>query len=357
LQAAADYARVSLTQTARGTGGIAVVGDDNLAGGVRHIVSNFGSFYTLGFYPKDSTTPGARPLAVTVAQTAAHVTARMSYSLADTVPADPAKALPALVSGLVARSDLPLRMSAAVLPPSTSSHDEGRAIVTLEVTAPRSSLAGPSGQLADDLTYGAFAFDTRTGRVTRSTSKKATLTINTPATGGGQDVTYAVETSLSLPAGHYQIRASATSAKAGTSGSVYALVDVPDFKRTTLALGDIVIGDSAVPLAKTAAAASALAEIAFAPALTRTFPAGAPIHVYAEYTAARGHEPLEVRVALVDAKGADVWSTSHPLEKSTSGHVDFRMPVPSVPPGSYALHVAIGDEGASVSKDVGVRIK
>jgi hypothetical protein len=33
------------------------------------------------------------------------------------------------------------------------------------------------------------------------------------------------------------------------------------------------------------------------------------------------------------------------------------MPVPSVPPGSYALHVAIGDEGASVSKDVSVRIK
>jgi VWFA-related protein len=360
-QVAADNARGSLTQTARATGGIAIVDNDDLAGGVRRIVNNFGSYYTLGFYPVDTTTPGPRALSVAVSRPHTRINARMSYSLADALPTEPEKALPTLVSGLVPRSDLPMRLFAATLPPD-GPRATGRVVVTIEVTASAAALAAVTGDLEDTLTYGVFAFDLKSGKVVTSVSKKATLRLTPRAAGAAgapADAVYAVATSLSVPPGRYQIRASGTSAKTREAGGVYTLVDMPDYRAAALAVSDVILGDSPIPLARSSdsSAAAGLASLSFAPTLVRTFAVGDRVHVYAEVFGRDGRSRAESEVALVDASGTAIWHDVHALAPGSPRRIDLSLVIPSVLPGAYALRVSAKDAGHTASRDVSVTIK
>jgi VWFA-related protein len=368
----ADAKRSSLTTTSRQSGGIAIVNDDDLAGGVRRIVQDLDAYYLLGFYPEDAVTSGARSLVVKVTRPDLMVRSRVSYTLATPPSRKLADPLGALSAGLVPKRDLPLRLYAVAMPTPTKS---ARVVVTLEVTGPQSSLTSASGQVVDTLKYAIYVVDLDKGAVVRSIANDAKVSRDLPApldrvASQTTRVTYAVETSLSLPPGQYQLRASATSASLATGGSVYLPLDVPDFSKAPLALSGIVLGYAdgpRVPVGRTSApippgaarlaSATSSGVLPFAPSLSREFVTSDTLRVYCEV--AQQHHPTAGRatIQLVDTSDRIVTTLDVQFPARDRHHVDVEVPLRDLAAGAYRVRVTATDGTHTTQREVGVSVK
>lgn len=348
-QVVADNKIASLVNTSRATGGLAVVNDDDLAGGVRRIVSDFGEYYVLGFYPDDLTTAGARALEVKMKRPGLTVHARLSYEMADATAPSPANALGALVGGLVPTGDLPLRLYAVALPSPTS----GRAsvVVTLEVTAKTADLTDDKGIVGDRLQYGLYAINVDSGAIVQSVARDATLELGHRADPLPSSVTYAVDAALLLAPGHYQVRVSAMSAHTGTGGSVFLPLDVPDFHGRPLVMSDLVLGESTVPVAAGADfnALHTDRTLPFAPTLDRVFDRSRVLRMFATVSA-RAAKPITATVSMVGSENLLMWSDHRALP--TSGRLDLSVPLASLPAAPYRLQVSVTDGPHTVTREV-----
>jgi VWFA-related protein len=345
----------SLTRTSRETGGIAVVGENDLKAGVQRIIQDFGEYYELGFYPDEVTTPGPRPLHVDVKRAGLTVRSRMTYVVTapSTTPVDP---IGGSVRGLMPKSDIALRLYAMALP---SAGRDARVVIALEVTAPTAALASPAGPLGDTLKYGVFAVDMRKGGVAQSTTSSSKFTFG-PARGAmPEQLAYTVQTSLTLPPGHYQLRASASSERMAKDGSVYLLIDVPDFRTAPLVMSDIVLGDSRVAVAHGAnyEAVQATRALPFAPTLDREFTRAGTLRVYAEVAAKDARRPLAATVSFVTADGLEAWSARRSLTAADLGHISVDVPLASIPAGQYLLRVSATDGTNAAQREIGVVVK
>jgi len=101
----------------------------------------------------------------------------------------------------------------------------------------------PDGGLRDTLRYEIWAIDLRRKRVVKNIAREASLVLDRTeaAAKAGEIFRYQVQTALALDPGRYQLRASATSARAGKSGSVYLETDVVDYAKTPIAIGPIAL--------------------------------------------------------------------------------------------------------------------
>jgi hypothetical protein len=104
-------------------------------------------------------------------------------------------------------------------------------VLTVRVPAPRETLD-------DSLTVIRMAIDLD-GRSGRPDQQKLTRTI-TP--GAGDVVRYDVLSHFPLAPGRYEIRFNATSTFTDSSGSVYAEIEVPDLRKTPIAVPGISLG-------------------------------------------------------------------------------------------------------------------
>jgi VWFA-related protein len=353
-QVVADNKIASLTNTSRATGGYAVVNDDDLAGGVRKIVQDFGEYYVLGFYPDDLTTAGARALEVKVTRPELAVHARLSYEMADATAPSTANALGALATGLVPTGDLPLRVYAAALPSSTSR--QATVVVTLEVTAKTADLTDDQGIVGDRLQYGLYAVNVDSGAVVRSAARDATLELGHRADPLPPSVTYAVDAALLLAPGHYQVRVSAMSAHTGTGGSVFLPLDVPDFHGHSLVMSDLILGESTVPVAAGADFNTLHTDRAlpFAPTLDRVFDRSRVLRMFATVSA-KGAKPVTATVSMVGSENLLVWSDHRVLP--TSGRLDLAVPLASLPPAPYRFRVSATDGPHTVTREVGFVVR
>jgi VWFA-related protein len=368
----ADAKRSSLTMTSRQSGGIAIVNDDDLTGGVRRIVQDLDAYYLLGFYPEDAVTPGARSLVVKVTRPDLTVRSRVSYALAATPPKTPPDPLGALSAGLVSKSDLPLRLYAVAMPSQTKNP---RVVAALEVTGPQSSLTSASGQIVDTLKYAVYAVDLDKGTVVRSIANDAKVSRRLPAppdrmASPRTRVTYAVETSLSLPPGHYQLRASATSAALATGGSVYLPLDVPDFSKAPLALSGIVLGYAdgpRVPVGRTSApnppsvarlpSPVSVGVLPFDPSLSREFATTDTLRVYCQVARQDSATIARVTIETVDTSERVVASLAVQVPARDRGNVDVELPLRDLAAGSYRIRVTAADGTHSTQREVGVSVR
>ncbi len=354
-QVVADNKIASLTNTSRATGGLAVVNDDDLAGGVRKIVQDFGEYYVLGFYPDDLTTAGARPLEVKMKRPGLTVHARLSYEMADATAPSPANALGALAGGLVPTGDLPLRVYAAALPSPTSTR-ANVVVVTLEMTAKTADLTDDQGLVGDRLQYEVNAVNLDSGALVRSAARDATLELGHRADPLPPSVTYAVDAALSLAPGHYQVRVSAISARTGTGGSVFLPIDVPDFRGHPLVMSDLILGESTVPVAAGADFNTLHTDRAlpFAPTLDRVFDRSRILRMFATVSTDKGR-PVTATVSMVGSQDAIVWSDHRVL--STSGRLDIAVPLAALSPAPYRLRVSATDGPHAVTREVGFVVR
>ena len=381
-------AQNGLQTIAQETGGFAVINTDDFTSGINAIIGDLDTYYLLGFYTDDLTTKGTRPVRVEV-RGRADLTLRYRRSY-EVRPDEPSKAeaarnpLDVLVDSPLPSADLPLRLHAIPLP---SSGNRSTVAVALELTLPRATLEdAESERLLDDIRYGVYAIDLKGARVREHFGSSAKIALR-PRPGLAAPpnlVTYQIALEMELPAGEYQLRASAISEKLGAGGSVYLSLDVPDFSNVDLALTDLLLGYAdglRVPVARdqrlltrlavqrptdrsivnqsprvttTVATVPVRSPLRFEPTLNRTFARGDTLRLYVK-AVQRRRASLRATVSALTVDDATVVTFDRNLPND--GTLDVRLPLAQLSPGTYRLRVMVSDGTHSASKDVGFVIR
>ncbi len=385
-------AQNGLKVVAEETGGFAIVNTDDFTGGITRIIDDIDNYYLLGFYTTDITSKGYRPIDVEVrGRPDLTLRYRQGYEIrrgeddATEAKRDP---LNRLVDSALPTTDLPLRLSAIPMP---GDGNRSRVAVALEFTMPRASLADAGEErLLDDIRYGVYAIDLKGAKVREHLGSGARVALR-PRPGlttPPDEVTYQLAIEMELPAGQYQLRASAMSDKLGAGGSVYQSLDVPDFSRADLGVTDLLLAYAdgpRVPVARdrrdtivvtqlvavprggipaagrglSAGAAAALAPppppiLPFEPTLDRIFSAGDTVRLFFRATQRRRSDLLATISALAP-DGSTVVTLDRPLDKD--GTMDLRLPLGQLQTGGYTLQVEVSDGTRTVRKNVGFAIR
>ena len=355
------------------SGGFAVTNTDNFTSGLGRIVSDLDHYYLLGFYPSDPKGKGYRPLDVTIpgrpSLTLRFRHGYMPEGVRDT--SDAAKKggeMVALSSGILPRTDLPLKLAAVPMPGAGST---ARVALVLEVSVPRVALEEKDGRFHDRVKYEVLVVDEKKAKVRSLAGLEAAFTLAGNASAGPppEIATYQIAESVELAPGHYEFRVSATSAKTSKGGSVYLPVDVPDFRRDT-ALGGLVIGYAdgpRVPLApRRAAPARAAAKMApdpgpvlpWAPSLDRVFAATDTLRVYVEGRVREAGARVTAAVDVVDASGKVVRSPSPSFATGEAVRIESVVPLRGLAPGAYVLRATLSSGSrAPAVREAGFAVK
>jgi len=344
-------------------GGFAISNTDDLTGGVSRILNDLDHYYLLGFYPPDSGGGTAtRPMDLTVTGHPEY-TVRFRRGYRTDVPSPPltsADPLGELVSGVMPKGDLPLRLTAMALP---SGGTEANVAVALEVTAPVGQVKASDTTLRDDVTYTMVVVDHTRDKITQRS---------------GRSTTYRIPLLIDLAPGEYQLRASAVSKNLGTGGSVYLNLTVPDFSNAPLALTTIALGfadGASVPVGRSPRdlarrgierpvlppaqerAQTSQNPLPFEPTLSREFVQTDALRTYFEVVRRERRLPVSLAVRVIDAGNKPRLSHDMVLGVADPGRVDLRIPLDTLPPGAYILRVTGADGRNTTKTETGFVVK
>ncbi len=378
-------AQQGLKIVAEATGGFAVVDSDDFTSGIDQIIDDIDNYYLLGFYTNDLKSKGYRPVQVEVkGRPDLTLRFRQGYEIRADEEERNAKRDPlhVLVDNVLPTSDLPLRLHA--IPTPGEGTDRSRVAVSLELTVPRTLLAGgDDDRLLDGIRYGVYAIDLKGARVREHIGSGARVALRPRPDGGAPppNVTYQIALELELPPGRYQLRASAQSDKLGAGGSVYLPVDVPDFSKADLALTDLLLAFAdgpRVPVARdrrdltmtvttqvrvpagTAPMAPrgvpllappvVVPALPFDPALDRAFTSSDTLRLHFR-AVHRQRRPVLATISALAPDGRTVVTFDRDLPDH--GSLDVRLPLAQLTPGAYTLRVVVSDGVRTAAKDVG----
>lgn len=394
-------AQDALSQFTEASGGFAVTDTDDLTSGLDRIVQDLDHYYLLGFYAEEAGGNGYRPLTVTVpAHPDWRVRFRRGYVPGSAKPVEPPKdPLAALATGVMPKSDLPLRVTAV---PLTGKGKNASVAVAIEVTAPTGLMKDADSKLRDDVSYAVLVVDDKKSKVAQRTGRAATFTMsakNLTATMP-DSVTYQIPLTLTLPPGQYQLRVSATSKKLGKGGSVYADLTVPDFTKAPLVLSPIVLGyadgshvpvgrrpagqpvvqgagatmgsSRPVPAAAGAGMATSIARgtavtdtpeavadaarLPFDPALDRDFTRADALRTYFE-VARSAKSAVTLTIMVVDASNRTMMAIDKSIGLDDPGRVDLRLPLAPLEPGAYRIRATATDGHTVATTETGIVVR
>lgn len=364
-------AQHGLEMMTEASGGFAITNTDDFTSGLERIADDLDHYYLLGFYPGDPSGRRFRPLEVVVpGHPDWKVRARRGYLPAGSPETRSGDEMVALSSGILPRTDLPLKASAIAMPGSTSA---SRIAMTLEVSVPRTRVEERDGRVRDTLKYELLVVDEKKKRVRSLGGREGRLTLSAIDLGRTppEIVSYQIGETVDLAPGQYEVRWSATSAKLGKGGSVYLPLVVPDFRDDAPALGGIAIGydgGARVPMAPVATSLAARGarvptpvvapriDLPFAPTLDREFSAADTIRIYAEGTIRAGSRP-HAAVDVLDASGRAVRSPSPSFAVGEAVRVQVGVPLAGLAPGGYVLRVTLTADGRSAVRTVGFAVR
>jgi VWFA-related protein len=393
------------------TGGFAVVNTDDFTGGIAEIISDLDNYYLLGFYTRDMTSKGYRPIDVEVkGRPDLKLRYRQGYQI-DGAPPPPKETdeLSRLIGGALPSNDLPLRLNAVPMPSDpTSPGKDSRVVVALELTVPTQSMkTGDTDRLLDDIRYGLYAVDLKGSKIRERTGKGAKVALR-PRPGLAvlpDKVTYEIISELLLAPGQYQLRASATSDKLSAGGSVYLSFEVPDFSKADLRVTDLVLayadgphvpiardqsvkpavaaslreapvqgpaasvllrapaGTVAPPVASAATNTDPAAQAAppalllpFDPTLDRVFVPRDTLRLF--FKAVQGKpQPLKATISALTPEGDVAVTFTRTLAADRQPFLDVQLPLAQLTPGAYRLRVVVTDGALSDTREVGFAIR
>lgn len=373
------------------TGGFAITNTDDFTGGISRILGDIDNYYLLGFYTTDVTSKGYRPVEVSVRDRPdLTLRYRQGYEIRpnDESPAEAKRdPLHRLVDSALPTSDLPLRLYAVPMP-AEGHGNRSRVAVSLELTVARAHLAGTSDdRLLDDIRYGVYAVDVKGAKVREhlGSGAKVALRPRPGLTTPPDQVTYQLAIEMDLPAGRYQLRASATSDKLQAGGSVYLSLDVPDYSKVDLALSDLLIAyadgprvpvardrrDSLVVTSQVAVQGTGMPMAArgmrpgatppppapllpFEPTLDRAFTSADVLRLHFK-AVQRQRRSLLATISALTADGTTVVTFDRDLP--SSGELDIKLPLAQLAPGAYRLDVLVSDGTRTARKDIGFVVR
>ncbi len=322
------------------TGGLSFTNLSNPVKAMQQILTENGSFYTLGFYPEPLVSDGKyHDIHVTVKRPGVRVRSRDRY-LADTAvkPAStPNRDMTAALSAGLDDPGLPVRVSVTPLSPSARLT---RSLVTIEVKYPLPD--GPSGdirQLDDELRLGILA-------LSPDAKIKASLQRPIRFTGKWRPDAHGVfvmNDVIDLPAEELIMRVGVTSKALGKTGTAHLSVKVPNYLDNALQLSPIVVGATSTTSDAVTALDFIRALVPFQPTTSRAFAPSDTLRVFAR---AYWRAADTVADSTLTIAGPSSVPPRHLMLKGTvpslgrrEAVLDTEVPLAGLTPGSYVLHI------------------
>jgi VWFA-related protein len=343
-----------LETVSESSGGRAIVNTNDLEAGVAQIFRENSSYYLIGY--RSTREPSDRSVRkVTVKVDRPGVTAHTRNAYYD--PRTQPRALPApapigmrhALSGILPNPEITLQVSVA--PFALANRPDTALAIVLGVRHP--ALGGDFGARVEDTLEVMTAAFTREG-TERKTARHTARVVG--RAGAGNDVQYDVLSQIELPPGSYQLRLAVQSAALNKTGSVYANVDVPDFRREPLALSGVVLSAAPAPLAAPEGPLAPLLPVA--PTTERSFTANSTVSVFCRiYQGRSAPEAVTVTTHIVDTANTVVRRVSASLDATAfdaARSADYHVPVPlsDLRPGTYLLTIEVAAGSRVVRRDV-----
>lgn len=386
-------AQAGLGFMSEAAGGFAVTDTDDLTGGLGRILEDLDHYYLLGFYPSDTSGRNdTHPVGLTVP---GHPDYKVRFRRGYTpdAPSPPLKSkdpLAELATGVLPKSDLPLRLTAMPLP---DGGNDVSVAVALEVTAPVGLMKESDSKLRDDVSYSVMVVDEKRAKVTQRTGRSArfSLSATDPDKAAPDTVTYQIPLTIDLTPGRYQLRASALSKKLNKGGSVYLEITVPDFAKMPLALTTIALGFAdgpRVPVGRTtppgmpvligagsqtrgapmsqtvpstqmggpasippaqARAQNSNNPLPFEPTLSREFVRTDALRTYFEVVRKDPAATVALEIRVLDSNNVPQLQYDRIVAPREKGGVQLRIPLDKLGPGAFTLRIT-GSDGRNITK-------
>jgi hypothetical protein len=251
------------------------------------------------------------------------------------------------ISGLLPRKDVPMQAWAAPFPSG------GKAGASIPIALGlRLDLPAREERINEivDLRVDAYTPD---GKLRTSHTLRTNVVLKPGPAGPGL---YEVLTSVSLPAGRYQLRMAASLSRLRRSGSVYFDVDVPDVSKGALTWSGLAVHVS--PSVQTAVSSALQTGIPIAPTSKRLYSRTDAVTTFARIHQGGKSAPVPVLViaSVTDAAGREVWKQSETLmgdRFTTVRGADVRVAVPvaQLESGFYRFRLEATQGKASAVRD------
>ena len=336
----------ALREVAEETGGSAVVGTNNFAGGYSRIVQENSTYYVLGYSPAEEYRDGKfHSIRVRVKERPELVVhARRGYSAPDG-DAKPA-VLPPLPDGVSIAARDALRSPAPVsgvgidLATAVFKASATEGWVVLEAQLRGAGLKLDSGARVT-ISYQVLDLD---GRIVTGAYKGFGLDLREQSRTQVLDSGMRFVDRLTLKPGRYEVRLVADQPDNDTLGSVVTHVEVPEFN-DTLSMSGMLIGSLSTSEQLTLHSdEESKKHVSVDPTAVRRFPQGDELAVYVELYQQQGRAgDLGVTASLVSREGKVVLKEDAMVldDASGSGRSAFRaqLGLGDLPPGAYILRV------------------
>jgi len=337
---------------------------------VERIVTDTGSYYLLGYEAeppaskglmrrlRKATNPweGFREIEVRTTRPGVRVRARRGYwadgeaDRSRSVVATSASrrdAAAVAVGGLVPRGDLSLASFAA---PFRGAGGKPVVAFAIEVRSPSFATNTAAG-FDDSIDVDVVAIEPG-NKVRASNRFSAQMHLSADKAIALEGGRYLVCGTLPVDPRRYQLRIGVRSTAAGSAGSVYQDVVVPDFGRRPLALSGIAIGTSRSQAPMPAARAATIAPyLPWPPTLRREFAASddasAFVRVYRR--SARTSASLHVGAHSLDDESRAVWTSKEAVTfAGNEAALTYALPLSTWSPGRYRLSMVLVDATGAI---------
>lgn len=352
---------------AENTGGRAFVNMSDVPRAVRELIDDNSTFYLLGYYPDPFARDGKfHDVDVRVKGHPGYkVRARAGYAAPKPLKGTVEDAKATLEDALSSPLPMPsLELRAAAAPVAVG--EKGmKTAVTLQVRYPTQ----PPGKIDDNLSFGMIALD-HDGKIKASMrgSYKYSATIK-----AGQEVVYAINATLDLPAQPLTLRVAVASQMLERAASIHVPVEVINPSKDGLQFGSVLIG-FAGPARETAVPPGALKGLVpIQPTMARVFAPADTLQIFApmfwrDRTATIGSSQsvvVSVNVkrgsSVVLQTRADVpaeWLTNPSTSRTLTAQLSGTVPLRQLAPGPYLLDLTARLRSGSVGhKEVAFEIR
>jgi VWFA-related protein len=325
---------------AENTGGHAVIQSNDAMPGLRQILVENSSYYLLAYQPRMEHDGRFRRFTVTVNRPGVEVVTRRGFwapgPLSETTrPEEPPSPQIEALAGVLPSSALNLRVNAA--PFAIAGTD--RAVVAVSLGVRQPAFASRTREHME-LLVKAFTPDGE-----ERATDALVVPIAVPAARAGVETTrYDVLARLEVPSsGRYELRISAMSSATNERGSVYADIEVPDFRRAKVSLSGVVL-NSALGAAPAAPAGSFVDLTPLVPTTERSFAASDIVTTCLRvYQGGNDRlDPVLVKVTIRDAGGATVFEQRDTIAvdrfgKARAADYQLRLPLTTLSAGEHVL--------------------
>jgi VWFA-related protein len=329
------------------TGGRAIINQNDMDTAFGRILEDNSSYYILGYVSPDSRRDGRfHRVAIRLKRPGLQVRARNGYFAASDKqkvkvgPPDPLRDMlgnPAPVSGLG------MHMSASVM---RTAEGQGRVHMTVEFSGKDVPFKPLNNLFVNDIEIG-FHAQSMTTKANASGRHIMHLRL-LPATHEAfprTGVRYVTE--FNVEPGRYQLRVAAREQQTGRAGSVFHDLEVPDFKKETLAMSDLLLTTSVADKTLTGKASQTLgAKLPGQTTTARTFAPTDTLSVFAAvYDSETRPHTVDLKVSVTADDGAQVFGREDARSSQelagAAGEFPYTISVPlrALKPGRYVLAV------------------